>query len=45
MSETTTKLLSSGNFCKLPYDIIPFKSASANVPFYTNTSKMPNFEL
>jgi len=24
---------------------MPVKSASANVPFYTNNSKMPNFEL
>jgi hypothetical protein len=27
------------------YDIIPVKSASANISFYTNNSKMPNFEL
>jgi len=45
MSATTSQLLSSGKFCKLRYDTIPVKSASANVPFYTNTSKMPNFEL
>jgi len=45
MSATTTKLLSSGEFCKLCYDTIPVKSASANVSFYTNISKMPNFEL
>jgi len=45
MSATTTKLLSSGEFCKLRYDNIPVKSASANVSFYTNNSKMPNFEL
>jgi hypothetical protein len=42
---TTTQLLSSGEFCKLCYDTIPVKSASANVSFYTNNSKMPNFEL
>ena len=31
MSATMTKLLSSGEFCKLRYDTIPVKSASANV--------------
>jgi hypothetical protein len=45
MSATTTKLLSSGEFCKLRYDPLPIKSASANVAFYTTNSKMPNFEL
>jgi hypothetical protein len=40
MSATTTQLLSSGEFCKLRYDTLP-----ANVSFYTNNSKMPNFEL
>jgi hypothetical protein len=45
MSATTTQLLSSGEFCKLRCDTIPFKSASANVSFYTNKSKMPNFEV
>jgi hypothetical protein len=45
MSATTTLLLSSGEFCKLRYDTIPVKSASANVSFYTNNSKLPNFEL
>jgi len=44
MSATMTQLLSSGEFCKLHYDIIPVKSASANISFYTNNSKMPNFE-
>jgi len=44
-SAKTTQLLSSGEFFKLRYDIIPAKSASANVSFYTNNSKMPNFEL
>jgi len=45
MSATTTQLLSSGKFCKLRYDTVPVKSASANVYLYTNSSKMPNFEL
>jgi len=45
MSATTTQLLSSGEFCNLRYDTVPVKSASANVSFYTNNSKMPNFEL
>jgi len=45
MSAMMTLLLSSGQFCKLRYDTIPAKSASANVSFYTNNSKMPNFEL
>ena len=33
MSEKTTQLLSSGEFCKLRYDIKPVKIASANVFF------------
>jgi hypothetical protein len=41
----TTQLLSSGEFCKLRYDTIPVKGAPVNVSFYTNNSKMPNFEL
>ena len=45
MSATTTQLLSGGEFCKLRYDTIPIKSASADVSLYTNNSKMPNFEL
>jgi hypothetical protein len=45
MSATTTQLLSSGEFCKLRYDTIPVKSASAKVSFYSNNSKMANFEL
>jgi hypothetical protein len=45
MSATTAQLLSNGEFCKLRYDTIPLKSASANVSFFTNNSKMPNFEL
>jgi len=45
MSATTTQLLSRGEFCKLRYDTIPVKSASADVSFYTNNLKMPNFEL
>ena len=39
-----TQLLSSGEFCKLRYDTIPVKSASANVSI-SNNSKIPNFEL
>jgi hypothetical protein len=42
---TTKQLLSSGEFCRLRYDTIPVKSASANFYFYTNNSKIPNFEL
>jgi hypothetical protein len=45
MSATMTQMLSSGKFRKLRYDTTPVKSASANVSFYTNNSKMPNFEL
>jgi hypothetical protein len=45
MSATTTQLLSSGEFCKLRYDTVPVKSASANISFYTSNPKMPNFEL
>jgi hypothetical protein len=45
MSATTTQLLSSGEFCKLRYDAIPVKSGYTNVSFYTNNTKMPNFEL
>jgi len=45
VSSTTTQLLSSGEFYKLRYDTIPVKSASVNVFFYTNNSKMPTFEL
>jgi hypothetical protein len=41
----TTHLISSGEFWKLRYDTIPVKIASANVSFYTNNSKMPNFDL
>jgi hypothetical protein len=41
----TTQLLSSGEFRKLRYDTTPVKSASANISFYTNNSKMPEFEL
>ena len=40
MNATTTQLLSSGEFCKLRYDTIPVKSASADVSFYTNNSKI-----
>jgi hypothetical protein len=45
MSATTTQLLSSGEICKLRYDTIPVKSAPADISFYTNNSKMLNFEL
>jgi len=45
MSATTTQLLSRGEICKLRYNIIPVKSASANVSFCTNNSKMKHFEL
>jgi len=45
MSAMTMQLLSSGWFYKLRYEIIPVKSSSANVSFYTSNSKMPNFEL
>jgi hypothetical protein len=45
MRATTTQLLSSGEFCKLRYDTVTVKSVPANVSFYTNNSKMPNFEL
>jgi hypothetical protein len=45
MSETTTHLLSSCEFFKLPYNTIRVKSASANVSFYTNNTNMPDFEL
>jgi len=42
---TTTQLLCSGKFCQMRYDTTRVKSASVNVSFYTNNSKMPNFEL
>jgi len=42
MSATTTQLFCSGAFCKLLYDTIPVKSASANVSFCKSNSKMPN---
>ena len=45
MSATTTQLLSSGEFCKQHYDTVSVKRAFANVSFYANNSKMPNFEL
>ena len=35
----------AASFCKLHYDTIPVKSASANVSFYTNNSKLQNFEF
>jgi hypothetical protein len=45
MSATATQLLSSGEFCKLRCETKPVQSATVNVSFYTNNSKMPNFEL
>jgi len=45
MSDTSTKLVSNGQFCKMRYDTVPVKSVSANVYFYSNNSKMRNFEL
>jgi hypothetical protein len=45
MIATTTQLLSSCEFCKLRYGTVAVKSGSANVSFYINNSKMPNFEL
>jgi len=45
MSAMTTQLLSSGEFCKMRYDTIPVKSATANVSFHTRNSHMPNFQL
>jgi len=45
MSATTTQLLSRSEFCKQRYETLSVQSASANVSFYTNNSKMPNFEL
>jgi hypothetical protein len=43
MSATKTQLLYIGEFCKLHYDAMPFKSASANVSFYTDSSKNAKF--
>ena len=45
MSATKTQLFSRGEFFKLRYDNISIQSASANVSFYTNNSKMSDFEL
>jgi len=33
----------TGTHYMVRYDTVPVKSASANVSFYTNNSKMPNF--
>jgi len=44
MNATMTQLLSSDEFCKLRYDTIPVKSASANFSFHTSNSKMLNFD-
>jgi hypothetical protein len=40
-----TQLLSGGEFCKLRYDTISVKSASANVSLYTNNSKNAKFRV
>jgi len=45
MGATMIQPLSSGKFYKPHYDTIPVKSASANISFHTNNSKIPNFEL
>jgi len=45
MRATTTQLLSSGEFYKVPCDTTPVKSASANLFLYINNSKIPHFEL
>jgi len=45
MGATTTQQHSSDEFFKLRDDTTPDKSASANVSFYTNNSKMRNYEL
>jgi len=45
MSAKTTQLLSSGEFYKPLYDTTAGESASANVYFYTNNSKISNFDL
>ena len=39
----TTQLLSSGEFCKLRYDTIPVKIASANVSFISQQLKNVKF--
>jgi len=39
MNATTTQLLSSGDFCKLRYDTIPVKIASAKFISITVTQK------
>jgi len=36
VSAIMTQLLSIGEFCKLHYDTIPVKSASANISFCTS---------
>jgi len=43
----TTELLSSGEFCKLPYDTIPVKKKVDLQTFLSTpiNEKMPNFEL
>jgi hypothetical protein len=41
MIATKKRLLSSGEFRKQRYETKPVESASANVSFYTNNSRMP----
>jgi hypothetical protein len=43
--ERRHKCSPAASFCKLHYDNMPVKSATANGSFYTINSKMPNFEL
>jgi len=45
MGATTTKLLFSGQIYNLLCDTLPVKIASAHVSFYTNNTKVPNFEM
>jgi len=45
MSATTTQLLSSGEFCKLRYDTIPVKSASANYVYRCTVHFVESFNL
>ena len=44
MSATTSAAAKYAD-CVMTLHTTPVKSASANVSFYTNNSKMPNFEL
>jgi hypothetical protein len=46
MTAKTTRLLyPAASFANRVMTLHPLKSASANIFFYTNNSKMPNFEL